>query len=135
MKVMQVLSEEGRRVTEIELDFNELTSLQIGTLRAIGSGRFDLDEASDRMMDVTYELQQLNLVTQDYELTSTGEKAIHLAEKLGGSAERRRAASKVAVEQEDDLVSVDVDDYDDDDYGEYEGNDFTEFSGFATQNN
>ena len=139
MKVSHVLSENGDVMAQINLDFNELTSIHIGALRAIADERLDFDNASDRMLDVVYELQELNLVNQVFELTPTGAKAVRLATTLGGSYEKRKAANRKPVEPENE---VDPDDVYDDDYGSdlgYDDDDMSEFNhnrfGSPNQNN
>jgi|AntRauTorcE11897_2_1112592.scaffolds.fasta_scaffold00120_13 hypothetical protein len=109
MQVKHVITESGSNITEVQLDFNELTSIQIGALRAISAGRLDFDNASDRMMDVIYELQHYNLLDRSMELTVTGNKAVGLADRLGGSAERRRAASKETTPDPEEVDNSDAD--------------------------
>lgn len=127
MKTSDILIETTKEIAGIGLDFNDLSSIQIGALRAISDGRLDFANASDRMMDIVYELQGLNLVNAAYDLTPTGEKAVGLALTLGG-AERRAAAFKAQKQQKYDRDVNDYNDYentmDDDDWSEYELNRF-----------
>ncbi len=90
------------------LDFNDLTSIQIGALRSIHDNRFDFDTASERMLDVVTELQNLNLVDDIFDLTELGKQAVTIALRLGGS-QRRQAAARAAIKVELD------EDYDEDD--------------------
>ena len=113
MKVSTILSETTKLV-EVELDFNELTSIQIGALRAISDGRLDFENTSDSMDMVLYDLQEYNLLDSEFELTPTGQKAVDLAIKLGGSFERRQAAMAKDLKVDD---KEDIDDVYDDDYG------------------
>lgn len=89
------------------IDFNELTSRHIGTLRAVAGDRVDYE--NEKMIEMLETLQILGLVDDTQRLTPSGTQAIELAETLGGSKERRRAAAR-----ED--VKVDVEDLYDDDY-------------------
>lgn len=88
-------------------DFNDLTSKQIGTIRAIVAGRVTYDDISERMLETVEELQLTGLVTKSLELTPTGRQVIDLAAVLGGSKERRRAATLDMVEVNDEDVYVD----------------------------
>lgn len=120
MKVSHILSESGP-ATAVKLDFNELTSLQIAALRAIADERLDFENASDQMMQILYDLQNYNLLDTDFELTRTGGKAVSLAQELGGSVERRKAAAKARMPTNIDIDPNDVysDDYGgDSDYGD-----------------
>lgn len=132
MKTGDILLETKQKVVEISLDFNDLSSIQIGALRAIHDGRLDFDNASDRMQNVLYDLQDFNLIDDFYELTPTGQKAVKLAMEIGGS-ERRQAAQRAAkanmLDQDEDVYDtaypVDNDDFgadDDEDLSIYQPN-------------
>lgn len=127
MKTSDILTETTEEIVGISLDFNDLSSIQIGALRAISDGRLDFANATDRMMSIVYELQGVNLVDDAYDLTPMGEKAVGLALTLGG-VERRVAAFKAQKQQEYDRDVNDYNDYentmDDDDWSEYEMNRF-----------
>ena len=102
------------------LDFNDLTSIQIGALRAIHDNRFDFDTASDRMLDVVTELQNLNLVDDIFDLTELGSKAVTIALQLGGS-QRRQAAARAAIKVElDEDYDEDNGYSEDDDWPDYQ---------------
>jgi hypothetical protein len=84
----------------------------------------DFDNASDRMMDVVYELQGYGLVDGHNELTKTGQQAIELSHSLGGSKDRRRAANMKNAEDinldDEEFELPDTDVYDDDYGGNFE---------------
>ena len=109
MKVNDVLTESVITVLENGIDFNELTSRHIGTLRAIRDKRVDINDVSERMYEMIETLQVMGLISDDLSLTQSGEQALKLADTLGGSKERRRAATK-------DDVEIDMTDIYDDDY-------------------
>ena len=95
METADTLLETYINNSKISLDFNDLTSIQIGALRSLYNKRIDFDTASDRMHDVIFDLQNMNLVDDTYELTDLGVRAVNLALTLGGS-ERRKAAARAA---------------------------------------
>lgn len=134
MKVKQILTE-SRKLNEIKLDFNDLSSLHIAALKAIKNEKMDFENASERMMDIVYELEDYNLINSMYELTQTGEKALRLAQKLGGSKERRRASAKKDVNvnsvYDDDYGHNHFDGMDDEDMSIFQPNRF----GSPNQNN
>ena len=107
MKVSDVLTESASTTLDNGTDFNDLSSRHIGTLRAIANGRLDFENASERMIEMLEELQMTGFITSDIQLTSSATKAIELAELLGGSKERRRAASMGDVEISDDDIYID----------------------------
>ena len=122
MKVTDICHDVQDVLMEGGLNFNDLSSLHVGALKAIYDSRLDFDNASDRMMDVIYELQVYGLVDSGNELTKSGQQAIELSHSLGGSKDRRRAANMKNAEdinpddEEFELPNTDV--YDDD----YDGN-------------
>lgn len=124
MKVNEILNE-STKVFEVKLDFNDLSTVQVAALKAIDDGRLDFDNASDRMLDVLYDLQDFNLLDQMFELTPTGGKAVRLTKKLGGSKEKRKAQSRKEINP-DDLP--DEDPYDTTDYHDATGYDEDEMS-------
>ena len=109
MKVKQIITEVQDLILEMNLSFDDLTSLHVAALKAIGDKRLDFDGATDRMKDVVYELQEFNLVDDNHNLTPSGVKAVNLAQSLGGSKERRNAAKKYKIK-------LDYKDYEDDPY-------------------
>ena len=114
MKVSEKETEVISTKLDNGMDFNELTSPQIGTLRTVSSDKFDYAEASEKMFDSVGLLQLMGLIDSDVHLTTSGIKAIELASVLGGSKERRRAAIKDTVEVDDSDVYVDgYEDYED----------------------
>lgn len=125
MKANDILTETAEQVVGISLDFNDLSSLQIGTLRAISDGRVDFANATDRMLDIVDQLQGYNLVDAAYSLTPTGEKAVGLALTIGGS-ERRAAVAKAQRQKEYDPDKDVYNDYEDvmdnDDWSELDPN-------------
>lgn len=127
MKVTDICHDVQDVLMEGGLNFNDLSPLHIGALKAIYDGRLDFDNASDRMLDVVYELQGYALVDTYNGLTKTGQEAIELSHSLGGSRDRRRAASRKDAKELDldgeefdlnDDMLPDTDVYDDD----YDGN-------------
>ena len=92
-------------MTEIDMDidipfildngmqFNDITSRQIGTLRSIDENRFDHDNISDKNIENLETLRALKLINKFSILTPSGNTAIKFANALGGSKERRRAAT------------------------------------------
>lgn len=127
MKTSKLLEETTQEIVEISLDFNDLSAMHIGALRAIHDGRLDFVNATDRMMDLVYELQGFNLVDDAYDLTETGKKAVGLALTLG-SAERRAAAAKAeklkTYDPDEDIYNDYEDQMDDDDWSDDEMNRF-----------
>jgi hypothetical protein len=126
MKVCDICHDVQDVLMEGGLKFNDLSSLHIGALKAINDGRLDFEEATDRMMDVVYELEEYGLIDQYYKLTDPGQQAIELTQTLGGSRDRRRAATMqdpadidLDDTELDNQLSGDfnVDDVYDDDYG------------------
>lgn len=125
MKTSDILLETCVGNSTMYLDFNDLTSIQIGALRAIYDNRLDFDNASERMLDVVSELQNLSLVDDTFELTDLGNKAVQLALQLGGSERRQAAARAAAKVQLDDIYDDDYPTTDDrfgDDWSEYQTN-------------
>jgi hypothetical protein len=98
MNVVQIKEPLDTKLTD-SLDFDDLTSMEIACLKLLKSGTYDVDSMSDRMFDTLFKLEVDELV-YNHKVTASGEKAINLAFELGGSKERRRAAS---------LKDVDVD--------------------------
>ena len=109
MKVKNIFATAINTTLTEDLDFNDLKSLHIAALRAIDEDRMDVYDASDRMMDILYELQSNDLIDDNYQLTELGAKALAMAKSLGGSKERRRAAA---------MKDVKIDDIYDDDYAD-----------------
>ena len=107
MKVNQVLTESVTTVLENGIDFNDLTSRHIGTLRAISQNRVDINDVSERMEEMIETLVTMGFITSELSLTPSGEQVIQLADVLGGSKERRRAATKDDVKINDDDVYLD----------------------------
>jgi len=121
MKINDMINEQEYLTLENDLSFNDLSSLHIAALRAIDEGRMDVDNASDRMMFVLYELQEFTLVDDEYNLTRMGYKAIMLAHRLGGSLERRRAGTQKDIDLDDiEDIEFDPNDVYDDDYAGYD---------------
>lgn len=119
MKSDNVLSHTIGRLVEIKLDFDDLTSVQIGTLRAISKDIVDFENVSDSILSTLYGLQEYNLLDSEFKLTATGEKALNLSDKLGGSLERRRAimSKSLKLNKDDETVICEYDtdsDYDSD---------------------
>lgn len=111
MKVTDICHDVQNVLLENGFDFNELSSLHVGALKAIYDDRLDFANATDRMMDVVYELQEYGLVDTNKGLTKTGQQAIELTHILGGSRDRRRAANmKNAKELNLDDEEFDLDD-------------------------
>ena len=117
MKVNDVLTESVTTVLENGMDFNDLTSRHIGTLRAIQQNRVDINDVSERMEEMIETLVVMGLITSDLDLTPSGSQVITLADTLGGSRERRRAATKDDVKINDDDVYLDDYASPDDDIG------------------
>lgn len=98
------------------LNFNDLSPMQVAAIRGIADGRVDFENASDKMLDVMDELQDLGVLNQQYELTGMGQKAAELAQKHG-SLEKRKAQQRV---QQRGKVSPDEEDDFEGDYGDDE---------------
>jgi len=118
MKVTDICHDVQDVLMESGLNFNELSPLHVGALKAIYDGRLDFDNASDRMMDIVYELQEYGLVDNNSELTKNGQQAIELSHSLGGSRDRRRAANMKNSKEIDSELLPNTDVYDD----EYDSN-------------
>lgn len=102
MKVKDVLNS---NISEGQADYIEyLTSIHIGTLKAIRDDRFDHTGASERMMDVIGELQAYKFVDDRYKVTPSGLEALAVINSMGGGAERRRAAKLKDVKVDDDDI-------------------------------
>lgn len=122
MKLNNIITESI--VLENNIDFDDLSPIQVGALKAIADGRLDFENASDRMIDVLYDLQDFGLLDREFELTSSGLEAVDAA-RTHGSYEKRKAQRKAQAEPRYD----DLDDMDDsrfgedvDDWSEYEMN-------------
>lgn len=129
MKIKNILAETLDTNLGKSIDFNTLTSLNIAALRAIDDERMDVKNASERMMDVLYELQYNELIDNSFKLTPNGKKAIALAQTLGGSKERRRAGDQKDVDIDAETADIYKDDHaGNDELGDdesiYQGNKF-----------
>ena len=82
------------------MQFDSLTSLQIGILRNIGKGSFSEFDASENTLDIVYGLQSSKFVTGTFELDISGTEALGLVAKYGGGYQRRRAAAMVYEDDE-----------------------------------
>ncbi len=140
MKIQNILSEDFQAQVAAnpapKIKFSDLNSLQVRVLQRMADGTLDVDNAKDTEYDIMADLAELGLLDQDYQLTKAGQKAVDIAQKLGGSAELlaarkkqqamdkfdRNGAPPVDVDVEDG-VEGDVDSIPNDDDGE-EGDEF-----------
>jgi hypothetical protein len=97
-----------------KVDFNQLSSLQIGGLRQIERGSFCEHSASDKMLSAIYVLQDMGLVDELFNLTSDGSIALTLSDKLGGGSEKRRVIAAIGNDLTD--LEIDYNSGGDDDY-------------------
>jgi hypothetical protein len=107
MKVSDGTTEAISTLLDNGIDFNDLTSRQIGTLRAIADNRVDYTDASEEKLEMLETLQIIGLVDHSQQVTPSGRKAVALANVLGGSKERRRAAAREDVELDEADIYVD----------------------------
>jgi hypothetical protein len=74
--------------------YSHLSPLQVGILKKIASGNFDVDPAnvSSKVHDAIEELVGFGMINDiDFSITEEGLKALNYAQKLGGSVARRQA--------------------------------------------
>jgi len=62
MKVSDICHDVQDVLMEGGVRFNDLSSKHIGAIKAIGDGRLDFDNATDRMMNIVYELEAYGLI-------------------------------------------------------------------------
>lgn len=79
-----------------KLRFNDLSTVQVGTLQRIANGSIDVDSASESDYDTMTELADLGLLDQEYQLNDRGAKVVAIAKKMGGSSELLAARAKQA---------------------------------------
>lgn len=98
MKIQNILTEEfGTQVSPLQtpkLTFRDLNTLQVRTLQRIADGQVDVDSANDNEYDIMADLAELGLLDQEYQLTKSGQNAVAIAKKLGGSSELLAARKK-----------------------------------------
>jgi hypothetical protein len=121
MKVTSIISES--MILENNVSFDDLSPLQVGALKAINDGRLDFENASDRMIDVLYDLQDFGLLDKEFELTTNGLQAVEIAQ-THGSYDKRKAQKRAQMQPDVDLDFEDEDDFREDlsDWSEYEMN-------------
>ena len=107
MKVSGDTTEAISTMLDNGIDFNELTSRQIGTLRGIAANRVDYADASEERVEMLETLHIMGLIDPSRGVTPSGVKAVELADILGGSKERRRAATRDEVEIDEADIYVD----------------------------
>jgi hypothetical protein len=98
MKIQNILSEDFQAQVAStpapKIKFSDLNTLQVRLLQKIADGSLDLDTIKDSDYDILVDLQALGLLDDDYQLTKAGQKAVAIAQKLGGSAELLAARKK-----------------------------------------
>lgn len=124
MKIQNILSEDFQAQVAAtpapKIKFSDLNSLQVGILQRMADGSVTIDNATDKQYDIMADLAELGLLDQDYQLTKAGQKAVAIAQKLGGSAELLAARKKQQAMDTFDRdgtqsLDVEVDDTVDDD--------------------
>jgi len=87
MKILNVLTEDAGGAV---LAYKQLSPLQVGLLRKISAGNFNIDAASPQAHDAIEGLSALGLVDDiSLDITERGQIALNYANKLGGSVDRR----------------------------------------------
>ncbi|BBA65444.1 predicted ORF [Xanthomonas phage XacN1] len=124
MKIQNILSEDFQAQVAAtpapKIKFSDLDTLQVRVLQKLADGSLDVDTAKDSEYDIMADLAELGLLDQDYQLTKAGQKAVAIAQKLGGSAELLAARKKQQSMDTFDrggapALDVEVDDTVDDD--------------------
>lgn len=124
MNIQNILSEDFQAQVAAtpapKIKFSDLDTLQVRVLQKIADGSLDVDTAKDSEYDIMADLAELGLLDQDYQLTKAGQKAVAIAQKLGGSAELLAARKKQQSMNNFDrdgvpALDVEVDDTVDDD--------------------
>lgn len=139
MKIQNILSEDFQAQVAAtpapKIKFSDLNSLQVGILQRMADGSVTIDNATDKQYDIMADLAELGLLDQEYQLTKAGQKAVAIAQKLGGSAELLAARKKQQSMDTFDrdgvpALDVEVDDTVDDDAlpGDEEVEDEDEFN-------
>lgn len=139
MKIQNILSEDFQAQVAAtpapKIKFSDLNSLQVGILQRMADGSVTIDNATDKQYDIMADLAELGLLDQEYQLTKAGQKAVAIAQKLGGSAELLSARKKQQSMDTFDrngvsALDVDVDDTVDDNTlpGDEEVDDEDEFN-------
>lgn len=113
MKILNVLNEDMGGMGAA-LAYKNLTSLQIGLLKKITSGKFDYDMASPQTKDAVEELISMGLVDElSFDLTDRGQAALQLAAKHGGFDRRALAHRQVSndnpMDDDDNDADIEVD--------------------------
>ena len=87
MKILNVLTEDGSGAL---LAYKQLSPLQVGLLKKIATGKFDIDSASPQAHDAIEGLSALGLVNDiSLDITERGLQTLHYVDRLGGSVDRR----------------------------------------------
>lgn len=97
MKIQNILSEDFQAQVATpapKIKFSDLNTLQVRVLQKLADGSLDVDTASDSEYDIMADLAELGLLDNEYQLTKAGQKAVAIAQKLGGSAELLAAKKK-----------------------------------------
>jgi hypothetical protein len=98
MNIQNILSEDFQAQVAAtpapKIKFSDLDTLQVRVLQKIADGSLDVDTAKDSEYDIMADLAELGLLDQEYQLTKAGQKAVAIAQKLGGSAELLAARKK-----------------------------------------
>lgn len=98
MKIQNILAEDfGGQVAATaapKIKFSDLDTLQVRILQKLADGSLDVESAKDSEYDIMADLAELGLLDQEYQLTKAGQKAVAIAQKLGGSAELLAAKKK-----------------------------------------
>jgi hypothetical protein len=125
MNIQNILSEDFQAQVAStpapKIKFSDLDTLQVRVLQKLADGSLDVDTAKDSEYNIMADLAELGLLDQEYQLTKAGQKAVAIAQKLGGSAELLAARKKqqsmnnfgrdgappVDVDAEDDIAAAD----------------------------
>jgi hypothetical protein len=96
MHILDVLHEDAGTA----LAYRQLSPLQVGILKKIGSGQFNPDAASQQAQEAADGLIDLGLIDSiSFDITPKGKAALDLAVKYG-SADRRNLANAKQRQQE-----------------------------------
>lgn len=112
MKIQNILNEDfGTQIAATaapKIKFSDLDTLQVRVLQKLADGSLDVDSAKDSEYDIMADLAELGLLDGEYQLTKAGQKAVAIAQKLGGSAELLAAQKKQQSMNNFDRGAADV---------------------------
>lgn len=84
MKLNVVLKEDGAVRT-----FRDLEPFQVAMIKKLAKGNVDFENLSPNNWATVYQLQDLGLVDQNFDLTDKGARANEIANRIGGTDLRR----------------------------------------------